>query len=1731
MDGSPRYTLQEQLHDGPHAVIHRGVLVADGAPVVVKLLKGDYPSPRALAQLRREYETLRAIDLPGVIKAHALEPHGNGLALIMADTGGVPLSAVLRGRPLPLRLALEIALSVARTLAELHQRSIVHKDIKPHNILLGPGAGEVKLIDFGIAMRLHHEHARPASPDAIEGTLMYMSPEQSGRVNRVVDPRTDLYSLGVTLYELLTGSLPFTASDPLELIHSHIARAPAPPRTRAPEVPQVVSDIVLRLLAKAPEDRYQHALGLAADLATCLDRLDAAGDVAPFALATRDLPDTLRLPQKLYGREPELAALMAAYARIQRGRPELVLITGNAGVGKSALVLEVHKAIARGGGRLVAGKFDLLQRSTPYGALSRALGELVRQVLGGSPTALADWRTRVRAALGANARLLVDIVPELALIVGPQPEVPRLRPTEAQHRFHLAFQDFARACSEPGAPLVLFLDDLQWADAASLTLLRRVLTDPNGADLLIVGAFRYSDVDACHALTNVLAELRQDGVPRGDLHLRDLGLADVRAYLADCLGRDDDALAGLADLAFTRTHGNPFFLGQFVLALQERGLLRLDRAAARWTWDAAAIAAAPFTANVVDFMAEKVRELPADTRRLLAVAACIGDEFEVTTLARAADLGLGRAAADLWPALRAGLVVPLDADYRLLADDAGADDALADTLAVTCRFLHDRVHQAALVGLPADDRVLAHLRIGRSLLAGHPGELRGDALFAVVRHLDAGATAISDPAERLDLARRNLAAGRAAKAATAHAAAIEFLSAGVDLLPANAWDDEHDLTYALRRELAETFYLTAQFEPADVLFTELQARARTLADKADLVCMRMVLLSSAGRFHAGVEAARAGLALFGDTIPPPDPDAWTAAFGALLASITTRMQGRTIESLIDAPTLTDPDLRARGRMLGDLFFPAFLLDPRLGAVIILKEVDFALEHGHDLPSAHGYTSYAYILSGPLGNQRDALRFGELALHLLERYPSPPVAARVHFMFGFIVGHLRPIRTALPHFRRATVLGLEVGELMFAAQGAVFEVMTGLRIGDDLASLHEPIARAAAILQRTGDVLSSSQLPALRNLVDALEHRTWWGAPLTEDSPEEAAFLARVDTHGLVVVRIFHLIQRLVACALFGEHAVASRLIAALTPILPLAVGAPYTVDVPFYAALTAAALADRDAAIRECTAQRDVLAVWAANCPDNEQHRLHLLDAELARLRGDDLAAMDHYDRAIELARKHGFQHHEALAGELCGEFHLARRRATIARAYLAQARHGYERWGAAAKVRDLEARHPFLIARGEAPAHGATTGRSHDSGSLSTTGRQGLDLATVIKAAQAFTMEIELQPLLEQIVRITVENAGARRGVLLIDHDGHLCVAAESSADTGPYTLRQPIPLTATDTLPTSVIHYVAHTMDCVILDDAARDPRFGADPYVDARAIRSVLCVPLVSQAHLVGVLYLENDLTQGVFSAARLEAIQLIATHAAISIENANLYADMERRVHARTDELSRVNQSLTASNAELDAFARTVAHDLMNPLGAIAGYSEHLLENLEQLPHDEAEKIVDNIRRATATAASIVDELLLLAGVRKQQVQTTALDMAALVERVQQRMAFMLRAHDGRLALPDGWPAAVGYAPWIEEAWINYISNGLKYGSPDLELGHDALPDGALRFWVRDHGPGIPPEQQARLFAEFTRLDAVRTDGYGLGLSIVRRIVERLGGRVGVDSTPGAGSVFWFTLPAA
>ncbi|PCC73002.1 Predicted ATPase [Nannocystis exedens] len=1508
MTESQDYILTAELHGGLDAIIYEGRRGSDGAPVAVKVLRNQLPGPREIAKLKHEYALLKDLDLPGVVKVHALVRRDpGGLALVLERLQGRSLADVLRGGRLEPKTALEVGASLADTLAAVHQRQIIHKDVKPANVYIDPATRRVKLIDFGISTRLSQEPQRVQSPDSLEGTLAYVSPEQTGRMNRVVDHRTDLYSLGVTLYEMLTGAVPFRSADPMELVHSHIARSPVPPHRLAPDVPEVVSAIVMKLLAKAAEDRYQSAAGLKADLDACLAALQATGRVAPFPLGRRDAASELRLPQTLYGRDAELRALQDAWERASRGAASLVLVSGSAGVGKSALVHEIHKAIARRRGYFVAGKFDQLNRSVPYACVAEALRELVRQMLTEPAHELARWRVRLNEALAGNGQVLVDRIPELELVIGPQLPVPALGYAASQYRMNLVFQGFLRAVSAAERPLAVFLDDLQWADPASLKLLRHLLGDGAGASMLVIGAYRDNEVDASHPLALAVGELRAAGANVDEIQLGLLDPPTVTRFVADTLACEPSRAASLAALVFEKTHGNAFFVAQFLRALHDDGRLVFDARAGRWTWELERVAEMPCTDNVVDLMASKIQRLAPATLRAVVLAACIGHQFDLRTLATISERSPSEAAGDLWEALREAIVLPVDSEYRFVhtAMDDSADAPDGPGFNVAYRFLHDRVQQAAYSLIDADRKQALHLRIGRLLLAQRRGGELGEALFDVVHHLDLGAALITDPGEQVEVARLNLAAGRRAKTATAYEAAAAYFAAGAAILGAGA-ELERELEFELGVAQAECEYLAGAFDRAEALFAAILQRGGASSRRAEVHGLRMTLYTSQGRFADAVEAGLEGLALLGVDLRGT-PAEQAALLAAEFAAVDSNLAERKIEALFDAPALVDPRQRALSKFLAGICASAYHANQTIFALAIVKQVNIALQHGQSDWSAVAFVEYGFVLAITFAKFAEAHAFGKLGIRLLERDGNAELAVEVYFVFALGLHYSEHVRRALEYFARAREAGLAVGHFVFLSYSCLHPATIRLSLGDELAAVKEDVEDGLALMRRTQDALTTGVLTIIRRTIDALTGRAAGLSTLGGDGFDEDAFPAAMERAGLTYVACFFYVVKLQLCYLAGEYARAWTMTELAAQRVTIAGGAYFTTELSFYACLTAAALlpgasgAEKERLTAALADHADKLANWAAHCPDNYEHKHMLVQAERARVAGDELAALRLYDQAIAAAEASGFVRSEALAAELCARFHRACGRPKVARAYLGDAMHGYVRWGATAKADQVRAEHADLLVT-------ALSARpTGEDASPSTTTRamspQLFDAAAAVEAAQTLSAELVLDRVLERLMRLVTENAGAQRGALLLNRDGELTIEATVAVE--PYEVRVGLarPLDAGAELAATVVQYVARTREAVVLDDAG-ESRFAGDPHVLARAPRSILCQALMHQGRLTGILYLENNAARRAFTPARLKLCGLISAQAAIAVENALLH----ERVQRVSDELRRTNEQL-------------------------------------------------------------------------------------------------------------------------------------------------------------------------------------------------------------------------------
>ncbi|MGK4004513.1 AAA family ATPase [Sorangium sp. So ce1036] len=1503
----PRFTITSEIQQGSDAVLYRGHRDADRAPVVIKLPRSDRPDPKVLAKLRHEHGILKDLSLTGVVRTHGLEKHGGGLALILEDFGGTPLNILLKTRRLDLESTLRIASSVADALASIHRHGVIHKDIKPHNILVRPDTWSAQLIDFGIATRLSRETQGAGRPDTLEGTLAYMSPEQTGRMNRVLDDRTDLYSFGVTLYEMLTGALPFPSTDPVELVHSHIARRPVPPHEVSPETPRVVSDIVMKLLSKAAEDRYETASGLKADLDECLATLSSTGRITPFPLGRHDRSGKLRLPQRLYGREAEVAALGSAWQRATQGAAELLLVSGYAGVGKSALIQEIHQLIARDGGDFIAGKFDQLDRGTPYAPIAHAFRELVRKRLAEPREALAGWKRRLQLALGANGQLLVDLVPELEFLVGPQPSVPPLGPTESQNRFALLFQRFLRAIATRDRPLAVFLDDLQWIDPASLNLIEQMMSDPDRGHLLVLAAYRDNEVDGAHPLTLTLERLRKAGAAVSEIGLGPLSLPDATQLVADALGCDKGPIAPLAALVWDKTHGNPFFLNQFLGALEQEELLAFDAPSGRWTWDIERIRRRMVTDNVVDFMAGKILRLPERTRHALSLAACMGHRFDLSSLSILCERSPAEVAADLWEALREGLVLPLHAEYRFLDGRAEQDAAVSEMFHVAYRFVHDRVQQAAYSLVGEAEKQAAHLRIGRLLRARSDAEPRDETLFEIANHLNLGAALIEDPGERRGLARLDLAAGRKAKASAAYQAAAGYFRAGLSLLGATAWEEEHALVFALHMERAECEYAIGAFDAVESSLDPLLGHAKSQVDVVRVRRLSIAVCCARNQFERAIEVGRAALSRFGIELPET-PEACQAAADAEIARAQAMLVGRRIEDLLHAPLMTDPDKKAAMPILRILAPVAYMVDARLVAFIMAREMTLSLQYGLSEQSPGIFGAYAVLLSGWLSSYEQAYKFARLALDLCERFNAVEQRCQVSFIFGQVNAFWRPLRSSLDHFEQAIHAGLESGDLIFLAYSAHRCLDFRLGLGDELGAVEAEADRYLALMQRTKTPLTEVILRISKQMIANLAGRTRGRATLSDEAFDEGSFVATLGQPGMTMAAAWYYAVKMQLATLYGEHEEALAMARLGDAQNAVANGTYAETDRVFFLCLAQCgsyparpAAEQREIAERLADHQRQI-AEWAESCPENFLHKKLLVEAERARIEGDELRAMGLYDAAIEAAGQNEFFHHEALASELAARFHLKSGRKKIASGYMRDAIQGYLRWGATAKAAALAEEHPHLSRQPAA----APAADGVDLVTRTTTGRGSaiLDTVTISRAAQTIAGEIVLERIIDRLLRLVIEHAGAQRGVLLLQQDGRLTLDATITIDPHRVTIGPPVPAETSADVALSVVHYVERTREPVVLGDASSEGCFAGDPYIAERRPRSLLCLPMMHKGELTGLLYLENNAATEVFTPARLDLCALLSAQAAIAVENARLVA----RAEAAARELGRVNEAL-------------------------------------------------------------------------------------------------------------------------------------------------------------------------------------------------------------------------------
>ena len=1451
----------EPLHDDGEFSLCRARRA--GHSVTMLALVATRPSSRSVARLEHEYSLAPILDAAWAASPLVLDRRNEPPVLVLNDDGGEPLRLLLRRR-LELGRVLRIAVNLVGVIGRVHQCGLIHKDITPAHVLVD-SSDSVRLTGFGIASQLPQEHQLPAPPEVVSGTLAYMAPEQTGRMNRSIDSRSDLYSLGVVLYEMLTGSLPFTASDPMEWIHCHIARRPPRLEERASGIPKPVELIVLKLLAKAAEDRYQTAAGVEADLRACVASWMMDRWIAPFPLGIHDASDRLLIPEKLYGREAQIEKLVDAFQRIvEGGTTELILITGFAGIGKSSVVNELHKVLVPPRGLFAAGKFDQYKREVPYATFAQAFQSLLRDLLSKSDAEMESWREKLIEALAPNGQVMVNLIPELALIIGDQPPVPSLPPQDAQNLFHFVFRRFLGVFARPEHPLALFIDDLQWLDTATLELLGHLITHPEVRHVLLIGAYRDDEVDALHPPTRMLDSIPHTAGNVQQIVLEPLSAGSIAELASDALHCDGASIEPLAQLVHEKTGGNPFFTIQFIATLHDEDLIRFDHRIPAWTWDLPGIRAKGYTDNVADLMAAKLRRLPKDTREVLGQLACLGNLADVTALTWVENKGEDVINASMWEAVRTGLVFHVGSSYV---------------------FAHDRIQEAAYELIPADERPVAHLRIARALASHTAPEALHEKIFDIANHLNRSAALMESETEREQSVALNLMAGKRAMSSTAYSSARSYLSQGVALLSQVAWDNSYDSTLELYLAYLECEYLVGDFARADAVADAILKKAHGNLDRAKVFSLRMELYQLSGRYDESFAAAIAALRDFGISFPEGDEELQAAVDDAL-KEVSLTQAGRPIDKLVHAPVAEDPTSCAVINLLVEGMPCAFAARPAFFPLFTLKAVNLSLRHGNTDNSSFAYGNFALMLVSRIGDIDAAVQFSEMSLRLNEKFGNRRLCGKLLHLYCSHVNFWRcHIGENLPLFEQAAVACMEVGDLVFAGNLAFNSVWQAIEKGDSLKDVHAHSAKYATLMLESHNDAVHETIRIEQQFVTSLRGLSSGTLTLNDDHFDEAACCeAIVKSNFGCGIGVYYIIKLMLAY-LDGRYTDALDAAAVADTVLSSVMALAIEPTFHFFHVLTLSALYE-DAPTGQQQVYRQVMAeklqrfeMWARHCPANYGNRYSLVLAELARIDGNNAEAMYHYEDAVRLSRAYGFIQNQAMANELAARFHASRGSATLADHYLVVARSCYERWGAHGKVHQLEGTHPQL--RPESPGVGGTVATSAGQ----------LDLATVVKVSESVFSGMDLNELIRKLMRLALEQAGANRGLLILARGDEFFIEAEAQTVLDTVAVKLPKTRPTGNDLPMSILRYVVRTRDILVLNNVVAANPYSRDDYIRSHDCRSILCLPLVKLSKLVGVLYLENTLMVDVFAPARTAVLRLLASQAALSLETLRFYSDLQ------------------------------------------------------------------------------------------------------------------------------------------------------------------------------------------------------------------------------------------------
>lgn len=1479
------YSNLEIVHQSAETLVYSATRTRDGDKVILRHLRPEIASPERVARFRKEFELLSSIDSPYVIKAEALVEQNNTPILVTENFGGEDLATLIDQHTISLREAVKVAIAITAGLDHLHAHNVIHKNINPGNIVYNPATGQLKIIDFSIASALSSSSVKVEPDVVIEGTLAYLAPEQTGRMNRSIDYRADFYGLGATLYELLAGQPPFPTDDSLQLVYNHIAATPPSPAAINRSIPGGLCNMVMKLLAKMPEDRYQSTFAIEQDLLRCLELIESsAGDADfEFEVALDDIPEHLNFPERLLEREEQLSQLRNCLAEVAKGGTEVVVCTGDAGSGKSSLIRELQREVAALGGYLAPGRHTLMSPERPYTAISSALGNLVRQLL--AQPDISTVKQRISTALEGNERLMIELVPELELLIGAprQDEAGNPQPSQSRHRLIQGLSGLIRAVCKESKPFVISIENLHWIDRASIELFEPLVTAQRLPYFMLVCAYRTGELPANHETRQSFAQL-QDHPRIRIMELGNLSERSIATIISGSLSRPEDETLALANIVHGKTNGNPLAVREFLGELHRKDVVRFDREHREWVWDLAATGQEPPSDNVTALLADRIQLLEPMTAHLLKIASCAGEEFDLDTIRNVSGLSFSETSARLLHAVREGYLIHKPASPGRRSDKK-----------LFYQFSHERIQQAAYTLMTNRQRRKIHTSIGHAYLESNRDSTE-DNIFDIVNQLN---NSFESPdagfVDKKKLAELNLTAGRKAKKSAAFQSSLKYFKTAIALYGQNVWA-QYEASLEMHLEAAETAYLCGDPQ-LDALIDQTLKHARNPLDQSRVYEIKLRTLVARNEPEAALELGHEVLARLG--IPLKQR---TGALRNLL--LLLRLLARTArvneKDVAEAIPMKDPALRAAMRILMILCQAGYLAGSDSTSMYILKMTQLSLRHGMAPESSFAYPMFGALLIAYLGTIDSGYHFGMLASNNLDEHNKELHCKTITLVNNFIRVWKHPLRDSLEALTNAYRIGMETGDVEFALIAATTGATNAFLLGHELNSLDANFAgyNQKAIEFNQAPILSTGSIyqQAVRNLLQPV------AAPwlLEGDVYSENDLLQFRGDHGdessianLYIVKLF-------LTVLFNHAEPALDFAREARDRLTSVVSSPV---VPFFvlyeslaciAHLSEGPLWDRFKLRLRIRGNQRRFRKWAQHAPENILHGYHLVEAELSRVRGDVTGALEHYDQAIALAQENGFLKEHGLANELAGRFHLTAGKRELGLFYMRRARASYLRWGAMGKVSTLD-REFIELGEDEYLQRRTTHFSTSSAGNLAAQNYRGhgnfLDLDSVIKASQVLSGEIILDSLLERLMQVALENAGAHNASLVLSRDGELVLEITTRYNgTSSENVRENIPVSEATTLPVSVVQYVARTLEDLVLNDALNEDIFTQDEYIISHQPKSILCIPILSKSHLTGVMYLENLQTTLAFTQDRVAILKLLASQSAIAIENAKLYQQL-------------------------------------------------------------------------------------------------------------------------------------------------------------------------------------------------------------------------------------------------